>query len=126
MGCDKSNGNCQPCKDCQDVIPPVMPRCDVILPDGVFANAVVTVNGGCIVQIAEGEPLLYQPDPCCQVAGGGSSGNQGAGLKGDKGDPGRNATIAVGSVRTVAADQPARVINMGTTTNAIFDFEIPQ
>lgn len=127
MGCDKTNGDCRPCKDCQDVIPPVMPRCDVALADGVFANAVVTVDGGCIIRVEQGDPLLYQPDPCCQIAGGsGGSSSGSAGLKGDKGDKGESASVSIGTVVTVSSDKPARVTNVGTKTNVILNFEIPQ
>lgn len=127
MACDKTNGDCKPCKDCKDVVPPVLPRCDVALADGVFANAVVTVDGGCIISVQQGDPFLYQPDPCCQVAGGsGGSSGSAAGLKGDKGDKGESASISIGNVVTVSADKPARVTNRGTKTNVVLDFEIPQ
>lgn len=126
MACDKSKGDCRPCLDCQDVVPQVMPRCNNALPDGVFRNATVSIDGGCIVKVTEGEPLLYQPDPCCQSTGGAVSASTGAGLKGDKGDPGQNATVAVGTVYTVAHDQPAKVVNIGTSTHAILNFQIPK
>lgn len=127
MGCNKDKGDCRPCLDCKDPVPPIMPRCqDVVLAKGVYTNATVTVNEqGCIVALANGDPLLYSPDPCCQTPGGGG-GSGGAGLKGDKGDPGKNATISIGSVTSVAADQPARVINTGDVTNAVLNFEIPR
>lgn len=43
--------------------------------------------------------------------------------KGDKGDA---ATIEVGTVTTVDSSQPATIVNRGTDSAAIFDFEIPQ
>ena len=50
--------------------------------------------------------------------------------KGDEGDPsevpGPAATVAVGTVTTVAAGEPATVTNVGTSGAAVFDFEIPQ
>ena len=49
-----------------------------------------------------------------------------AGEDGDDGAPGAAATIAVGTVTTVAAGDPATVTNVGTSSAAIFDFEIPQ
>lgn len=127
MGCNKDKGDCRPCQDCKEPIQPIMPRCqDVVLPAGVYANAIVTVNEkGCIVALAAGKPLLYSPDPCCQTAGGGS-GSGGAGLKGDRGEAGKNATISIGTVKSVAADEPARVINTGDATNAVLNFEIPR
>lgn len=126
MACDKTDGNCKPCKDCKDIIQPIMPRCqDVVLADGVFQNATVTVDGGCIIRIQSGEPLVYKPDPCCATVGAGGGSNSG-GLKGEKGDSGKNATIAIGQVQTVAADSPARVWNSGTSVNAVLNFEIPK
>ena len=50
-------------------------------------------------------------------------------LKGDTGNPGADgdaATIAVGTVTTVANNVPASVTNSGTSAAAIFDFEIPK
>ena len=44
-------------------------------------------------------------------------------LKGEKGDTGE---FVVGAVKTVDYDQPAKVTNSGTTSDAVFDFEIPQ
>jgi len=41
--------------------------------------------------------------------------------KGEKGDPGKSATVAVGSV----TDGPLAVTNSGTSTNAVFNFSIP-
>lgn len=43
-----------------------------------------------------------------------------------KGDPGTAATIAVGTVTTGAPGTPATVTNVGTSTAAIFNFQIPQ
>ncbi|MBO0863446.1 MAG: collagen-like protein [Mycobacterium sp.] len=48
------------------------------------------------------------------------------GTDGRDGEPGRAATIAIGDVATVAADQPATVTNVGDETDAVFDFELPQ
>lgn len=42
------------------------------------------------------------------------------------GPPGEAATIAVGTVDTVAPGDPATVTNSGDSTSAVFDFEIPQ
>lgn len=47
-------------------------------------------------------------------------------IKGGEGDPGTAATLAVGSVDTVPAGDPATVTNSGTASAAVFDFEIPQ
>ncbi|MEG1520783.1 MAG: hypothetical protein RR458_07315, partial [Clostridia bacterium] len=45
---------------------------------------------------------------------------------GAKGDSGNAATLAVGTVKTIEPNLPAKVINVGTTAEAIFNFEIPQ
>lgn len=45
---------------------------------------------------------------------------------GGTGGSGPAATIAVGDVDTVAPGDPATVTNSGTSSSAIFDFEIPQ
>lgn len=47
-------------------------------------------------------------------------------VPGTPGDDGDAATIAVGSVTTLPAGQPATVTNVGTPAAAIFDFAIPQ
>lgn len=43
-----------------------------------------------------------------------------------KGADGVSPKIRVGNVRTVAFNQPARVTNVGTEQDAVFDFDIPQ
>lgn len=54
------------------------------------------------------------------------------GIQGIQGEPGvagvdgAAATITVGSVQTVASDYPATVINSGTSSVAVLDFEIPR
>ena len=48
------------------------------------------------------------------------------GPQGPQGDPGQAATIEVGTVTTVPNGDPATVTNVGTATDAIFDFEIPE
>ena len=45
---------------------------------------------------------------------------------GPEGPPGAAASIRVGSVTTVESGIPAKVTNVGTNSDAIFDFEIPQ
>lgn len=49
-----------------------------------------------------------------------------SGAKGTTGDTGTSATIAVGTVTTVAPSAPATITNVGTSSAAIFDFEIPK
>lgn len=48
------------------------------------------------------------------------------GKQGNLGPPGTAATIAVGTVTTVAPGDPATVTNSGSSSAAVFDFEIPQ
>lgn len=48
------------------------------------------------------------------------------GPAGEDGDDGAAATIAVGTVTTVNPGDPATVTNVGTSTAAVFDFEIPK
>lgn len=47
-------------------------------------------------------------------------------IKGAKGDTGDPATVAVGTVTTGAAGSDATVTNVGTSSNAVFDFSIPR
>ena len=46
--------------------------------------------------------------------------------KGSKGDPGDAATITVGTVTTLPAGSSATVVNVGSTSAAVFDFGIPK
>jgi hypothetical protein len=48
------------------------------------------------------------------------------GPKGDPGNVGSAATIQAGSAVTIPYNQPPEVTNSGNSTNAIFDFKIPQ
>ena len=48
------------------------------------------------------------------------------GSAGKDGLDGISATVAVGATEMVAYNQPLRISNSGTNTNAIFDFQIPQ
>jgi hypothetical protein len=48
------------------------------------------------------------------------------GPQGPAGDPGADATIAVGTVTTVPFGDPATVTNVGTPSAAVFDFGIPE
>lgn len=45
---------------------------------------------------------------------------------GEDGEPGDNATIAIGQVSTLAPGSQATVSNVGTATNAVLDFGIPE
>jgi hypothetical protein len=48
------------------------------------------------------------------------------GDKGDKGDQGDAATIAAGTTSTLAAGSSATVTNSGSSSDAVFDFGIPE
>lgn len=48
------------------------------------------------------------------------------GKDGIQGNPGQNATIAIGTVTTLEPDQEATVQNTGTETNAVLSFGIPK
>lgn len=123
--CSDELGNCSPCAECDDCPDPVLPKCDVTLtPNGVFTNATIVIEEGCIREVRNGEPFIYDPVTCCAEPGTGGGG--GDGLDGPPGPPGQNATIRIGSVATVAPNQQARVENTGTLTAAVLDFFIPQ
>lgn len=47
-------------------------------------------------------------------------------MAGEQGPPGQAATIQVGNVTTVPPTSPATVTNVGTSSNAVFNFEIPK
>lgn len=73
--------------------------------------------------IEEKEELQGQLIASGQIVGGliGCKGE-----KGDKGDTGNSATITVGTVTTGSPGTQATVTNVGTSTDAIFDFVIPR
>lgn len=48
------------------------------------------------------------------------------GGKGDKGDPGQNATIQVGTVTMAAPGTSPSILNSGTATAAVLDFVLPK
>lgn len=48
------------------------------------------------------------------------------GLPGKNGEDGISATVTVGTTEMVAYNQPLRISNSGTSSNAVFDFQIPQ
>lgn len=43
-----------------------------------------------------------------------------------RGEPGKNATITIGTVESVPSDSPAEIINSGDKTDAILNFKIPR
>ena len=55
----------------------------------------------------------------------GDKGEQG--VKGDKGEKGEpTATIDIGTVKTIAPNEKAKIVNVGTKTNVILDVYLPQ
>lgn len=82
---------------------------------------VVTTGGA----LADDAPLCLQISLASTVAG--PKGDQGdPGVHGEQGDPGAAATITIGTITTVAPGDPATVTNVGTSSAAVFDFEIPR
>lgn len=65
-----------------------------------------------------------EPGPAGIQGPTGATGPQGP--AGQTGTPGQNATIAIGTTETLAPDQSAYVTNVGTATQAILNFGIPQ
>lgn len=125
MACNTKPTACAPCDDCPQV-DPIEPICNIPLPDGVYSNATVTVENGCIIQVEEGEPLVYRPDICCDTPSHGGGGANDDPCDCPPGEPGQDATIAIGAVSTVDPDATATVTNVGTPSNAILNIEIPR
>lgn len=124
MSCDcPEPKNCCP-TECRPTPEPILPLCDVALPDGSYTNATVTVEDGCIVHVQSGRVPQYTPDPCCAPVGGGAGG--GDGEPGPPGPPGAGATVTVGTVTGIPYGQAPRVENVGTSTNAVLDFYLPR
>lgn len=122
MSC-KPGEDCAPCQDCPPAPAPVLPRCDIALPDGVYANATITVENGCISLVTAGAAFLYQPDSCCATVGGVGTGD---GLDGSAGPPGAAGTLTINSVTTTAPGTAATITNIGTANNAILNITIPR
>lgn len=125
MSCNDQNTDCAPCQDCTASPDPVMPRCDIALVDGTFTNSTVVVVNGCIIEVQQGEPPLYEPDPCCVAPANGGGGVQEP-CDCPPGEDGENATISIGQIFAVAPTAPAQVINVGTPSNAVLEFYIPR
>lgn len=123
MACAKPN-NCAPCSKCPETPQPVMPRCDIVLPDGSYTNATVVVENGCIIDVQQGTAMVYTPDSCCAAPGG--EGGGGAGLDGGPGPDGPGATINIGTVTSLAPGSAPTVVNVGTSENAILNIGIPR
>ena len=128
MTCLKPNGGCTPVGDCPDCdsggTDPVLPKCqDVSLTPGTFTYATIVVNAdGCVSQIQNGTAPVYTPDDCC---GDGSGGTGVPGPRGPKGDTGAAATVAVDPVIANNTGTSWTVQNIGTSSNAIFQFTAP-
>ena len=138
MTCDKSLGDCAPCKDCPPVPNPVMPRCNNYIPNGYFTNATVVVQNGCIVAVAEGEPFQYSPATSC---GTGTGANGRMAFRESPPEPSpvdqifsmmtepnhapEGTTVEVNSVHAIAPGEMPRVKNVGTATAVKLDFYMP-
>lgn len=124
MACAKPS-DCAPCNKCAEAPEPVMPRCNVVLPDGSYTNATVVVEDGCIIDVQAGSPPLYTPDSCCAVPGGGG-GEAGAGLDGGPGPIGPGAALTITSVTSLPPGSAPTVVNVGTPTAAQLEIGIPR
>lgn len=93
---------------------------------GIQGDA-ATVNAGSTTTLAPGSPATVANSGTTSAAVfdfGIPEGVQG--IQGIQGIQGDAATIAVGTTTTVAPGNPAAVTNSGTSSAAIFDFDIPQ
>lgn len=124
MACAKPS-DCAPCNKCIEPPAPVMPRCDIVLPDGSYTNATVVVENGCIIDVQPGSPPLYTPDSCCAVPGGGG-GEAGAGLDGNPGPAGPAAAVSIVSVYSLAPGSAPEVNNVGSPTAVQLEIGIPR
>ncbi|RLA60761.1 MAG: hypothetical protein DRQ89_12305, partial [Epsilonproteobacteria bacterium] len=79
-------------------------------------------NPGGFVEEAPIDGTPYSRQDADWVPGSGGP----PGPEGPAGTPGAAATIAVGSTDTISPGNPATVLNVGTSTAAIFEFDIPQ
>lgn len=124
MACAKPS-DCAPCNKCAEAPEPVMPRCNVVLPDGSYTNATIVVEDGCIIDVQAGSPPLYTPDSCCAVPGGGG-GAAGNGLDGNPGPAGPAAAIAINSVTSLPPGSAPTVVNIGSPTAVQLEIGIPR
>lgn len=91
-----------------------------------------TVNPQGVVEVLGGSGKGEKGDtgatgPAGPAGADGSDGAQGPeGPQGDPGADGAAATIAVGAVTTGAPGSDATVTNVGTSSEAVFDFSIPE
>ena len=138
MACDKSLGDCAPCKDCPPVPNPVMPRCNNYVNDGRFTNATVVVENGCLVAVEQGAPFQYSPDTSCS-AGTGAFGRMAAPppptpslaqqaimqMRKPETTP-EGVTVEIGSVHAIGPTDMPRVKNVGTAKSVKLDFWLPR
>lgn len=138
MACDKSLGDCAPCKDCPPIPDPVMPRCNNYVNDGRFTNATVVVENGCLVAVEQGVPFQYSPDTSCS-AGTGAFGRMAAPppptpslaqqaimqMRKPETTP-EGVTVEIGSVHAIGPTDMPRVKNVGTAKSVKLDFWLPR
>lgn len=141
MSCDKSLGDCAPCKDCPPVPNPVMPRCNNYVNDGRFTNATVVVENGCLVAVEQGAPFQYSPDTSCS-AGTGAFGRMGMMSAPEPPTPSlaqqaimqmrkpeatpEGVTVEIGTVHAIGPADMSRVKNSGTAKSVKLDFWLPR
>lgn len=135
-GCEEGK-DCRPC-GCADCPDPVMPVCNVLLPDGTYTNATVTVQEGCVVQVNSGSAPQYAPTvDCCAPSAttGGSGGGGGGGgdcdcppgPPGPAGANGAAASVNVASYSLVPATSPLNIWDSNSSPSiADLNFEIPE
>ena len=126
MACNRPDGDCTGCGGCNGsggTTPSVpLPRCnDVVLVDGVYTNATVTVVNGCITTVTAGEPEVYTPDFCCDGGGGGE------GTPGPRGFPGPAGEAATLDILPLGLPDNANwVLNVsGNTAHRTLEFKPP-
>lgn len=123
MACNNNDPNCYPCGCEQPAPEPVLPRCDNVLPDGVYANATVIVVDGCISSVQAGSIPMYAPEVCCSAPGGGGSTTPPPAICDC--DDGITPIVTIGDVDTLPAGASAYVTNSGASPNVILNFGIP-
>lgn len=88
-----------------------------------LALDVVSFEGSSYVALMETTGVLPTDESrFALVAAKGAAGGE----KGDRGEPGKAATVRVGSVYTLGPYENASVINIGTENAAVLDFYIPR
>lgn len=112
------------CKNCTEPAP-VMPRCDVPLIDGTYTHATVTVQGGCIINVASGSIPTFTIDECCEGGGGGGDCDCQDGADGRDGIDGITPNFSIGTVTLLNPTDYPTVSLSGTQTSPVLNFGLP-